>query len=180
MNRRTLALGLMVFVSAALQAPSVEAQAGVTDPEAYAVYRSLPLSAGSEIVVRQETIVNPTCSAGGSAFERDWRGVLENYRRENARGRTLVAELFGSSSFRVVPESVLSKSFGPGFFGAFPNGYRRFSAIGFDATRTRALVYVERIDRLGTRGESMAREKIDGQWVLSTRRDIELCTMIVD
>jgi hypothetical protein len=177
--------GSVVAAFAVLCSPlMIVAQGGdpvsIDDPDAYLVYRAVLGTSRSEIVVRQQTIVNPTCSAGGEAFEHDWREVLAAYLTDNARTWMLRAEPLRATSLRVVPGETLSQSFGPDFWRAFPDGYVRVSAIGFDTARTRALVYVERVSRTGTRGTSAALEKVNGVWVLASRTDIDPCTMIVD
>jgi len=118
------------------------------DPEAYAVYSSLlpqewlvRTSHAKLLVFQSETTTYNECLPTGKSLEGDWRRVVDNYRAENAEPRRLVA-----GKNLVLPYVVVSREQidAADFHNRYPDahGHMQFSAVGFNPTKTRALVYV--------------------------------------
>ena len=168
----------------------IRAQAGdvIDDPEVYAIYASvLParFSSGdmdlTRIALLDETRAKMECLP---ELGPDWEIVLENYKKENARGRRFVPGFDVGLPYTLVSstevDSLIAESLdkirrrmkepdGPLAsrpFDRFPNGkVLSFSAVGFDAAKTRAVVTVQY--RCGfdcSGGWHVLREKNGGRW----------------
>jgi hypothetical protein len=156
--------------------PRVLAQSGtvIEDPEAYAVYASvLPARFDSadqdltRIVLFRETYAMMQCLPEAGP---EWTAVIENYKTENARARTLqpgfdlglpYTLLSGAALNTLIAESTAKT------FAQFPNGkILSFSAVGFNQAKTRALVTVQFDCGVQCGGGShILREKDGNEWV---------------
>jgi hypothetical protein len=157
----TVVRGALALSWLVLAVPHVSAQAAdvkpINDPESYAVYSALLPDAAmrgmrrSMIVIQAEATTDLGCWPSGPPMESEWRSALESLHAENAHARTILSGFTLS-----VPYIVLSKAdvmavfdgLGPDgwkhFVERYPNsaGYLRLSAVGFDADRTKAIVYM--------------------------------------
>src|SRR5215203_4697247 len=80
-------LVLMFFTEQAREAVRPE----IDDPEAYAVYASLiaeewtvRVAHATRLVVLRETATYNQCLPSGGPLEKDWRSVVDNFKKQNA------------------------------------------------------------------------------------------------
>jgi hypothetical protein len=181
--------GVLAFVVAVVallpaQRRPLLAQAGnvpqpgivIDDPEAYAVYASvLParFSSGdndlTHVALLQETRANMDCLP---KFGPEWNPVLESYKIENSRVRTLLPGFTLGLPYTLISSAELNSLRAAGgaptepVFARFPNGkILSLSAVGFDKSKTRALVTISYdcgFDCGG--GWHVLREKDGGRW----------------
>jgi len=153
----------------------------ITDPVAYAVYASVlpivwPDSNGTLLLIRETEGPNgiEPCLSAVSA-EPEWSSVATNFTYENTTVRTLEPGLPVGFAYRLVPRAEIAADDArlvlkyPGTWHTRPESieYAAVSAVGFDVTKTKALVYV----RLRSKGNLYARELRDGSWVLATLKN---------
>ena len=157
----------------------------VADPDAYAVYASLlptewtvRIAHAKTLVFQQETVTNWTCMPSGKPLETDWKPVVDSFRAENVATRTLVAGFPLGIPYVVVPTAEIKASFqaGPGevmpgwtgFYKHYPDSGGSImvaSAVGFDAEKRRAMVYMAHsCGSLCGGGTHHLLEKVDGLW----------------
>ena len=168
--------------------PRVLAQTGtvIDDPEAYAVYASvLPARFDSadndltRIVLFQETHAMTQCLPEAGA---EWNAVVESYKRENARTRTLQPgfdlglpyTLLSGAALNTLMAKSTAKT-----FAQFPNGkILSLSTVGFNEGKTRALVTVQYDCGVKCGGGShILREKDGGRWV-QPKENIPSCSWV--
>ncbi len=166
----------------------------ITDDESYAVYAAaLPHASDANdprqatITIQLETAMSEVCPMNRPVSQ-EWRAVIAAYRRENNHtkflrpgfplGRTYslipaaeVRKLLADAGY-LSPDAPITNAPGARVFSKFP-GERLFvfSAIGFNAEKTRAIVTVQRncmppVDgrTFCEAGDTMPLEKKDGQW----------------
>jgi hypothetical protein len=183
-------VGLVLLASTAVH-PQSPAEA-ITEPEAYAVYASLMpklkparASGTSRIVIQAESVTDTRCALKGKPLENEWRVVLDDFNRENARVRKIVPNFPPMAlPYRIVNSAEIQSAFEAngweGFHAMYPNagGYYRVSAVGFNEAKTWAMVYVEYGCgyRCGN-GQVYLLEKRDGQWV-GAKAAVENCSRI--
>jgi hypothetical protein len=162
----------------------------IDDLETYAVYASvLPARFSSadtdvaRVALLSETRAHTACFP---RVEPAWTSVIENYKTANARVRRLLPGFdLGLPYTLVQPDPRMESS--PkstddlrAFYAHFPNRQLlSLSAVGFDETRTRALVTVQYrcgFDCAG--GYQVLREKIDGRWS-QPKGNTETCSWTV-
>jgi hypothetical protein len=141
----------------------------ITDPDAYAIYATLLPSiwkrSGELIVLVQETT---TESCRVSRLPERWEGVQEDFDRQN----TIVWALrpvLPLGDYRLIPRAAIEADDArleqeyPGIWQKRPGSmeFAAVSAVGFNAARTKALVYI----RLRSSGQIHLMERRDGVWV---------------
>lgn len=132
------------------------------DESSYAIYAALlpeqwPVkdAKARSLVLREETTTYSQCEPSGPPVQGEWRDVLEAYRRENAQPRKVLAGrdlglpyvVLALADFKTImtwnpaDPSVLGWNL---FYRRYPDsgGYINVSAVGFDESRRRALVYM--------------------------------------
>jgi hypothetical protein len=133
----------------------------VEDPEAYAVYASLlpnewtvRVARAKTLVVQRETGTNWKCMPSGKPLETDWKPVLDDFRTQNADARELRPGFALGTPYVVVPRADIQATFREvandpmfgwtGFYKKHPDsgGFMVVSAVGFDAVKQRAIVYM--------------------------------------
>ena len=163
--------------------PYGRATSAIDDPEAYRVYEAVftgkrpAAGAGPrQIVIRAETVRRDDCGLSGPALEREWKTVVESFKRENATARVLLPGFTIQPPYALVTSAELASMFAQGretdagwgsFYEAFPGsgGYFEVSAVGFDRGRTHAMVYVaNRCGILCGGGTHYLLEKVDEVW----------------
>lgn len=174
-----------------------QASNSIEDPDAYAVYAS----------VLSEPSLRRTDAAGFMLFEEtkphmdclprvaerevgpEWAPVVANYREENARPRRLLPGFDVGVMYRLISRSELDQRLAehPGVgrsndglvYAQFPGGKLLFlSAVGFDKTKTRALVTVQYTCGFDCSGGShLLRVKEGPRWV-QPAGDVPTCTWI--
>jgi hypothetical protein len=103
----------------------------------------------------------------------EWNAVVDSFRRENAGTRTLLPGFTLERPYELMPRPMLMASLGWVKYGRlFDAGYQiassfvAVSAVGFDAKKTRAMMYMEhRCGYSCAGGTSQFLEKRDGRWV---------------
>ena len=173
----------IVLVAAAADLAGVQipaAESVIDDPEAYVVYATLIAAEGparrdasKQLVIQRETVVNKDCTVSGGALETDWKAVADDFKLENAHVRFVSPDRDLHRPYVVVPEKDLLAFFTkqggnwPAFYRQYPDsgGYVELSAIGFDRSKTRAMVYVaHHCGGLCGGGSYHLLEKVDAKW----------------
>jgi hypothetical protein len=180
MRAATLLVGAFLAMAPAL-AVVPPARAPITDPEAYAVYASLlpnewsvRVAHAKRLVFQEETATNWGCMLNGKPLEEDWRPVVDSLRSENARPRRLRGGFSLGMPYLVVASSDMTASFRgvpndpwAAFYKRYPDsgGVMIVSAVGFDVSRKRAMVYMAHsCGLLCGGGMHHLLEKADGAW----------------
>jgi hypothetical protein len=190
------AVGCAVGVAAVIasSAASLAGQEPV-EPESYAVYRLLiprewpvRVAKAKQIVLKQETVTKPTCFPSGRPLQEEWKPVVDDFRAQNRVPRVLQAGFDVGVPYLLVPAREIEQMFSgslPGdwraFYARYPDsgGYTEVSAVGFDPTKTRAMVYVAHgCGGLCGGGTHHFVEKVDGLWRAATIKDLENCQWV--
>ena len=145
----------------------------ITDPEAYAVYAAvLPRMwthvTKDPLLLQQETDLSMSCPVRSESHEIGWAAVENSFKAENARVRLLRRMLPIHIPYRLIPRAEIAADDArlilkyPGMWQRRPESieYAAVSAVGFDATKTKAIVYV----RLRSEGGVYWIEKRLGKW----------------
>ena len=143
----------------------------ITDPDAYAIYANLLPSiwkrSGELILLVQET---ETESCRVSRLPEEWEGVQEDFDRQNTNAWTL-RPVLPLGDYRLIPraeiradDARLEQEY-PGIWQRRPGSmeFAAVSAVGFNAAKTKALVYI----RLRSSGQIYLMERREGRWVAS-------------
>jgi hypothetical protein len=186
------ARGAIAVVCAVGLSGSLAGQVGTpVDPESYAVYKALipfHLAGKGRIILRRETFVDRRCFPKGRSLAEEWKPVVDDFAEQNSRPRTLQAGFDVGRDYMLVPSKEIEAEFigaKPGdwstFYAHYPNsgGFIELSAVGFDSTKTRAIVYgAHHCGGLCGKGAYHLMEKIDGQWHEAKINDVEYCMWI--
>jgi hypothetical protein len=158
---------------ASLRASQEPTDHGPVDADSYAVYGAvLPdlwpvrVARATFLVLLQETRTNPTCEPSGVPIDDTWRDVLTDYRRENGEPhRVLPKRDVGIAYHRLQARE--------------SGGYISVSAVGFDESRTRAMVYVTHScsSQCGGGGYHLL-EKREGTWQEVRPVGVHTCRII--
>jgi len=194
---RTFLIAIVVTSAGVLAAPNQipAAQTVIDDSESYAVYASLlPGEVATaangktrELVIQRETSTNNECTLSGAALEGEWKPVVDDFKLQNARVRMLLPDRDLHSPYTLVPRKEIMAFFtkGPeswqGFYRRYPDsgGYIEMSAVGFNASRTRAMVYIAHYcGGLCGGGAHHLLEKVDGSWREAKAPGITACMWI--
>ena len=181
----TVMVGAFLVMSPALAFMSPDSRpTAVDDPEAYAVYASLlphewsvQVAHAKTLVFQEETGTNWDCMLTGKPLDKDWRPVVDSLRSENAKSRRIRAGFPLGMPYVVVPTADITASFRSlpndpnfgwgGFYNRYPNsgGFMIVSAVGFDASKKRAMVYMAHsCGSLCAGGSHHLLEKVNGAW----------------
>ena len=202
--RLALALAVAVLTGSATQSLPMNIQTSevINDSEVYAVYAAAVRTKFTEgdkpltvLTLLQETRAGADCLTLGrdKRLPPDWRSVVESYKRENARVRTIreafdlgvpysivtvaqVGKLMADAGYS--KRSPHSNAPGADVFARFPGGRLvALSAVGFNAEKTRAMVAIQAdcfpSSTPGTEharcqeGRHVALEKKDGRWTIA-------------
>ena len=160
----------------------------IDDAESYAVYRALlpnewsvRVSHAKNLIFQQETATCPIgpvcCTPSGGPLDDEWREVLENFKAENSRPRVLLPGYDLGIPYRVVTladrkadgqacaEARRKDPKACGFPYPESAGLMQVSAVGFDAPKRRAMVYMaHECGSLCGGGTYHFLEKTDGAW----------------
>ena len=185
--RAAIAVPFLVLTTLEAQTPGPPPMP-IEDPDSYAVFAVvLPKERVKALVVRAETGRMLPCVTSGREYEA-WKPVVDSYLRENASPRLVLPTPPLVAPYMVVPTSEIQASFRTiegdpfgrwaGFYERFPssNGYTELSAVGFDAAKQRAMVYVaHHCGMLCGGGRNHLLEKVDGEWREVESSEIALC-----
>ena len=167
----------------------------IDDPEAYAVYASLipdewtvRVAGAERLVVLRETATYNQCIPSGGPMETEWRPVVDSFRAGNAAVRFVLSDRDLRHPYVVVPRAEITQLFkDPGndpafgwtrFYNRYPDsgGYMEFSAVGFDPSKTRALVYMaHHCGSLCGGGTHHLLQKVDDRWQPARLKDVTQC-----
>lgn len=196
MRVATLLLGAFVATLPTLSVtPQDPGTIAVEDPEAYAVYASLlpnewtvRTAHAKTLVFQEETGTNWRCMSSGKPLEEDWRPVVDSLRSENARPRRLRVGFPLGTPYLVVPSADIKASFSDlpndpnfgwgGFYKRYPDsgGFMVVSAVGFDVSKKRAMVYMAHsCGSLCGGGTHHLLEKVDGAWRAANLPGVSNC-----
>lgn len=184
-------LGLSLDQRASPRVPAKD----ITDPDAYSVYRAViphewpvRVANAKRLVIAREAATYDQCLPTGPPMGAEWRPVLENYKAENEGVRHLLADRDLGIPYIVQPLEELNAFFTPpagnfergwsNFYRRYPDsgGYMEVSAVGFNTTKTRALVYVSHhCGGLCGGGSHHLLEKGDGGWQRANLKDVKMC-----
>ena len=167
---------------------AAENLAYVTDPEALRIYAAVvpafwATRSKDPIVLRRETEdveAMTQCRSFTPSADPDWIAVQKKFWEENARRRLLPQALPFTEPYRLIALSEIEKIDAalalkyPGIYNQRPDSppYVAVSAVGFNADKTKAMVYI----RLRDRGEIRGLQRRDGRW--ATAPDANGCVWI--
>lgn len=132
------------------------------------------------------------CVLSGVEFER-WRDVVEDFLRENEETRLLLPRPPLVAPYQVVSQEEIQASMRDvfespvvrprqdpwsSFYHRFPGsgGFTKLSAVGFDETKQRAMVYVAHAcEMLCGGGQNHLLEKKDGTWRRVESSELAAC-----
>ncbi|HVH72490.1 MAG TPA: hypothetical protein VNB49_15460 [Candidatus Dormibacteraeota bacterium] len=149
-----------------------------TDQDSYQIYAALLESEKHTLyVIRAEihgyadlTTKNLGIE-GDKEFMRDWGPVMDDYAKQNRTAKLLQRNLPLRTSYKLIPESnIFPAEHGQDwddYYRRYPSsgGYYWFSAVGFNPTRTRAIVDMgHECGILCGNGGPHFFEKRDGKW----------------
>jgi hypothetical protein len=164
--------------------PGYSAPQQLTDPDAYAVYAAvLPAGTGGEeahatkLLVQQTTEIDQMmkdCPLTAPDTSAVWAEAIEDFKRQNASTWMLqrsfpidIPYVLESKDAIMAPFKAHGAAGWSAFNAAHPDsrGFIHLSAVGFDKSRTRAIVYVSHFCG-GLCGSGMYRfvERQDGTW----------------
>ncbi len=145
----------------------------ITDADAYAIYALLlpgawATRAKGTLLLQQETEGSTHCPSAAPS-DPEWAEVAANFKQENTRVRRLEPVLPVNIPYRLISKAEIEADDArlalkyPGTWQRRPESmeYAAVSVVGFNRTRTKAMVYV----RLRSRGNVTQLEKREGQWV---------------
>jgi hypothetical protein len=156
------------------------------DRDAYALYATMlqPLSgdrqASGPIVLQRETERPPTssvaCTAFLAAMTSEWAEVAASFQRENSRVRLLQPGALGEykllSRAEILADDARLAQENPGLTNSLRPGaiqYIAISAVGFNAAKTKALVYARNRTARGLSDGIGMWELKEGRWVIGSR-----------
>ena len=144
----------------------------ITGRDAYGVYAELlpPLWANQSkdtMLIGEDTKFFQ-CPGAHRVADADWQSAWDSYADENSRGRRLLYMLPAPISYLLISTADMHAE-GRRLVELYPGGWQRrpgqtdyaiVSAVGFNATKTRAIVGVN----VGSSGSIHLVEKRDGHW----------------
>ena len=164
-------LVIATFILAVAQPSSGPPLKPITDRDAYAIYATLLPSIwkrpGELMLLVQET-ERESCRV--SRLPKGWEGVQEDFDRQNANVWAL-RPVLPLGDYRLIPRAEIQADDArleqeyPGIWQRRPGSmeFAAVSAVGFNAAKTKALVYI----RLRMSGQIYLMELREGQWVKS-------------
>ena len=153
----------------------------IVDSEAYRILSDLIPRAwawgttSGELVLQRETTMELKCTAGVLPEDPDWGTAVRDFREQNARTRLLLEPmLLISIPHRLISRSEIEADDArlalkyPGLWQRRPESmeFVAVSAVGFNVSKTRAIVYV----RTRSFGSMRFLERQEGKWVRSLSR----------
>ena len=186
----------IVLAAAAADLADVQipaAQTLIETPEAYVVYATLIANeiratpSRKPLVIQRETTFDKECMASGGALETDWKPVADDFKLQNASVRFVAPDRDLRRPYVVVTQKDLLAFFGkqggnwPAFYQRYPDsgGYVEVSAVGFNPSKTRAMVYVSHYcGGLCGGGSYHLLEKSGGAWREADVPGVSTCIWI--
>ena len=187
--RWSLAFIFVIGVTTAALSQSDKATADfVTDREAHRIYTTVvpnlwARQSKDPIVLQRETEDAPrifSCQSFVPHQDPEWVEIRKRFWDENARRRLLPPDMPIGQPYRLISlqdieadDARLALKY-PGIYNERPESlqYAAVSAVGFNANKTKAMVYV----RLRSNGELLGLERRDGKW--TTAANSRVCAWI--
>ena len=189
MSNRSMALSrsATVFVIAAVigvtqsvtRVAVAQQNDAIVDSEAYRLISDLISrawgTAKGELVLQRETTIELKCNASVLPDDPDWGLAVRDFREQNARPRLLLEPMLSITvPHRLIARSEIEADDArvalkyPGMWQRRPESmeFVAISAVGFNAAKTRAIVYVRTRDF----GSVKFLERQEGKWVRSLSR----------
>lgn len=154
--------------------------APITDPDVYAIYSAHVAGAKPEgrvppapLIIQADTETWDQTGCILEPIKSEWQEVITDYGRQNAKASTIQDRLRLNVPYEFVSKEALLATLGsqgnwPEFHRLHPGsgGFMSFSAIGFNADKTRAMLHANYGcgGMCGTGGFFFF-EKVDGRWV---------------
>ena len=151
----------------------------ITDRDAYAIYAQLAPPAWAQVsngplLLKRETEISFGCTGGPKLPNQDWRSAFDSFSKENARVQLLQPVLPLQIPYRLISRAEIEADDArlavkyPGTWMRRPESmeYAAVSAVGFNAERTKAVMYL-RLRMSGSLHMLEKRER-DGTWVTSS------------
>jgi hypothetical protein len=187
--RLSLALTFVVALTTPAMTQSGNAQTPVyvTEPEAMQIYATFVAGFWSgqpenPILLQQETDNSHVNGCGDShvpSSEPEWVEVRKSFDQQNAGRKLLPLSLPIAQPYRLLTPAQFERFIGP-LKVKYPENYMehsplfvRVSAVGFNASKTKAMVSIALPDR----GQVIGVELRDGKWI--TAPNSSICTWIV-
>jgi hypothetical protein len=158
------------FAFALVQPTNARPLKPITDPDAYAIYATLlpsiwKRSGAPELILLVQETTTESCRV---PLPEGWDGVQKDFDRQNTNVWTLRSVL-PLGDYRLIPRAEIEaddarlQRENPGIWQRRPGSleFAAVSAVGFNAAKTKALVYI----RLRGSGQIHLMERRDGVWV---------------
>jgi hypothetical protein len=145
---RLTLIGLMLLLLQ--RTPPASRPDAYADADAYVVYAAALRQAKPDrrIIVLGETVTHPRCFPKGAAIsDKSWAEAAQHYLAVNKTPKRLARSLDLNKPYLILapPEAqgLIQKGNWRPFWKRFGegSGYTRFSAVGFDQSRTKAMLY---------------------------------------
>ena len=185
MVSRSILLVLMLLVLQ--RTPSAPRPETYRDPDAYAVYTASLNQVNPErrIIILGETVTYPRCFPKGAALtDKSWAEAVRHYLDENKTPKALGRSFELKRPYVLLPmqewKTLFQKSRWEPFWQRFGDGsgHTTFSAVGFDRSRTKAILYsAYSCGGLCGEGSYKLFTKFGGRW-RSTIVNADLCDWI--
>lgn len=182
---RCVLLGLLFLL--VQRAPAPPEPEPYRDPDAYAVYAAVlnQVSPDRRLIIVGETFNHARCFPKGPALsEKPWGEAAQHYLAENKTPRKLVRSFELKKPYVLLPlqewKGLVQKSNWRPFWKRFGerSGYTTFSAVGFDRSRTKAMLYSDyACGSLCGGGDYKLFTKLGGRW-RSTIVNADLCDWV--
>ena len=148
----------------------------ITDLDAYGIYSQVlqkeSASSTGAVLLQQET-VRSACAPHEP--DPDWQSVMDNFTKENSRVRSLVPLLQLEKPYLLVPSAQIKADYGwvemQRRSGLEMMQYFAVSAVGFDKSKTRAVVAINRSNS----GHLILLERRDGIWGAPAATHLRAC-----
>ena len=121
-------------------------------------------------------------------METEWRSAIESLRAENAHARTILSGFTLNVPYIVLPRADIRAIFTGDvldgwkrFYDRYPDsaGYLQLSAVGFDADRTKAIVYfAHSYNSLGGKYSYYLLRKLEGTWQDARVPGVDTCLVM--
>lgn len=174
----------VLFFLLVQRTPAVPRPETYREPDAYAVYTAALSQARPDrrTIILGETVTYPRCfPKGGALSDKSWGEAAQHYLAENKTPRTLVRSFKLKNTYVLLPlqewQGLFQKSNWRPFWKRYGEGggYTRLSAVGFDRSRTKAMLYTDYAcgSSCGSGGYKLF-TKFGGRW-RSTIVNLDLC-----
>ena len=178
-TKSLVALAVLVVGLQGTSASLPQAEA-ITDPDAYSIYRTLlprmwrNHSKDPILLVIETEPIDLSCTPPNPPPE--WQEVEKDFKKQNATTRHLLPTIQLEVPYRFIPRAEIAaddarlEKLYPGIWQRRPDSleFIAVSAVGFNAAKTKAMVYV----RMRSSGDVHSMERQGEQWVGAKSRGV--------